>query len=83
MTVLKVIPRIQQSYYEGSLPMSDKERSCLMHLKQASKVQVASVHDLERSWLQNQELQAQVNWAKTMTRNCSEQVRRRTPESPP
>ena len=34
-----------------------KEGSRLMHLKQASKVQVASVHDVERSWLQNQEVQ--------------------------
>ena len=34
-----------------------KEGACLMHLEKASKVQVASVHDVERSWLQNQEVQ--------------------------
>lgn len=34
-----------------------KEGSRLMHLKQASKVQVASVHDVERPWLQDQDVQ--------------------------
>jgi hypothetical protein len=34
-----------------------KEGACLMHLEKACKVQVASVHDVERSWLQNQEVQ--------------------------
>ena len=34
-----------------------KEGSRLMHLKQASKVQVASVHHIERPWLQDQDVQ--------------------------
>ena len=34
-----------------------KEGPCLMHLKQANKVQVAPVHDVERSRLQNQNVQ--------------------------
>ncbi len=34
-----------------------KEGAGMVHLKQASKVQLASVHDVERSWLQNQEVQ--------------------------
>ena len=34
-----------------------KEGAGLMHLEQACKVYVASVHDVERSWLQNQDVQ--------------------------
>jgi hypothetical protein len=33
------------------------DRYCLMHLKQASKVDVASVHYIKRPWLQNQDVQ--------------------------
>jgi len=36
---------------------SHKEGACLMHLEQACKVDVASVHDVERSWLQDQDVQ--------------------------
>lgn len=35
----------------------DKERSCLMHLKQTSKVDVASVHYIKRPRLQDQDVQ--------------------------
>ena len=36
---------------------SHKEGACLVHLEQASKVQIAPVHDVERTGLQNQDVQ--------------------------
>jgi hypothetical protein len=34
-----------------------KEGACLMHLEKASKVYVASIHVVERPWLQDQDVQ--------------------------
>ena len=40
-----------------ALGSGHKEGACLMHLEQPSKVQIAPVHDVERAWLQDQDVQ--------------------------